>query len=1013
MISVAGDGAKAVTGAITGGSTLLAKNANVYYRSGCTAVTGGEAFTPVDAANATEKTEEQFRLAEVAYLLDGGSDSIRTYIWTQGAGYPVFASADETAVYRVTVLAAQNGSIVPVGESYGAGGSTMEFAINPDKGYTLSKIILKDSDGNACAFSVSGSKVSFTMPASNATLSAEFREGSASADEYTVTFKSQDEVFSTAKVRSGNTVSAPAEKPAREGYVFKGWFTAAENGEKFDFGTLITTDVTLYAGWVAEESNTVKVSFNLNGPSTEAPASQEISVGSLVTKPADPTWESSEAGFRYTFAGWFTAKAGGNLWDFENDKPTEDITLYAHWTKTDAFAGGSETSPVIITTYEELKQLASNVTEGFGYGGSYFKLGADITIEDADWGGLGYLKVENKNQMPEIIASGTVPFNGTFDGDGHTITLNPDQTVPVFGAIGSVGVVKNLNVKGTLNADPNYNRKVFGAVAAAHFGLIENCNVELAAGPGSETKGNVAIYGGGVVGALANGIIRGCTAKVDIYCMYQNEDDTPATGGIVGYVVRGGIENCTVKAGSNVVKIATTAVVDYGVGGIAGAMTSDTTASGKYSYMSGCTVERGVTVRGTGNVGGLAGYSTFIENCRVGASIYGNNPYAFAGVPQTVGEHGITNSYYYGSFIQGTGDLLRGNLHNCYYAFVGDAPEAGSKTESSLATRLTEAQIASGEAAWLLDGGTGAHYGAWTQSDSENCPVQGKPSYYAVNVSSTGKGTATVNGETSGIYLPDGSNVALTITADKYEDNEEYGPQYDYALTSLKVNGVEVGDSGSFTINGANCDVQATFELKQIGYNQLPGTGGDVTPVKPTPDPEPSPEPSPEPKPEQSGDGSGTGTGEGGTGTKPGGDTGNTGDTGTTGGTTTPSAGGNTGTSQQQPGTNPPRQPQDEEQVELPPVEEPPVEEPPVEEPPIEEPPVEEKPADTPPEETAPVEEQPDDSSLITDEPQKEEETKSSVLPVVIIIAAVVVLALVLLLVLLKKKKQSKNKAYK
>lgn len=52
--------------------------------------------------------------------------------------------------------------------------------------------------------------------------------------------------------------------------------------------------------------------------------------GGKVDEPAQPV----KAG--YTFDGWYTSADGGEEWNFESSTVTEDINLYAHWTKKPA-----------------------------------------------------------------------------------------------------------------------------------------------------------------------------------------------------------------------------------------------------------------------------------------------------------------------------------------------------------------------------------------------------------------------------------------------------------------------------------------------------------------------------------------------------------------------------------------------------------------------------------------------------------------------------------------------------
>ena len=82
---------------------------------------------------------------------------------------------------------------------------------------------------------------------------------------------------------------------------------------------------------------------------------------------------------------------------------------------------------------------------------------ADITLES---GNFKYVSVE---------------FNGTFDGNGHTLT-SPERTTPLFAEIGAEGVVKNLNTAGTYSSFANGYWCAASSFAKINRGLIENCN---------------------------------------------------------------------------------------------------------------------------------------------------------------------------------------------------------------------------------------------------------------------------------------------------------------------------------------------------------------------------------------------------------------------------------------------------------------------------------------------------------------------------------------------------------
>lgn len=67
------------------------------------------------------------------------------------------------------------------------------------------------------------------------------------------------------------------------------------------------------------------VTFDMKGHGSQVD-SQTVAKGYQVTEPTAPT----ESG--YTFGGWYKETSCTNVWNFENDTVTDNITLYAKWT---------------------------------------------------------------------------------------------------------------------------------------------------------------------------------------------------------------------------------------------------------------------------------------------------------------------------------------------------------------------------------------------------------------------------------------------------------------------------------------------------------------------------------------------------------------------------------------------------------------------------------------------------------------------------------------------------------
>ena len=113
---------------------------------------------------------------------------------------------------------------------------------------------------------------------------------------------------------------------------------------------------------------------------------------------------------------------------------------------TEFSGGGTEADPYLITSEADLKKLAELVNAATGtYNTSHYKLTAPVTLGN-DWTPIGN-------------ATAT-PFKGTFDGNGHVVSLSVtvDETgvsasIPygLFGA--NSGTIQNLGVAGSVTID--------------------------------------------------------------------------------------------------------------------------------------------------------------------------------------------------------------------------------------------------------------------------------------------------------------------------------------------------------------------------------------------------------------------------------------------------------------------------------------------------------------------------------------------------------------------------------
>ena len=157
---------------------------------------------------------------------------------------------------------------------------------------------------------------------------------------------------------------------------------AASTPEQYTIKTS-TADVT-----VAAAATTYTVTFNAGSNGTCSTTSiTQSSEGANITLP------SVTANTGYTFDGWYTAQTGGTKIGGagETYTPTDNITLYAHYTAT-----GGETSNGVIATFKNATATTWEASEKNGFSIS------NVTMKS----GTGYVKLASKNTITITIPSG-------------------------------------------------------------------------------------------------------------------------------------------------------------------------------------------------------------------------------------------------------------------------------------------------------------------------------------------------------------------------------------------------------------------------------------------------------------------------------------------------------------------------------------------------------------------------------------------------------------------------------
>lgn len=369
---------------------------------------------------------------------------------------------------------------------------------------------------------------------------------------------------------------------------------------------------------------------------------------------------------------------------------------------------GTEADPYLVSTAADFKAMAEKCNAKHKGTGEYFKMTNDI-----DFGG----SADNPVQLPAIgkdgnaqIANIAYGFDGSFDGDGHTISgiyhTESDNNAKgkyngLFGCIDKNGVVKDI-IFSKNNYITGYN--YVGSIVSLNMGIIENCTnyADITA---------TGFAAGGICGFMVNGCgtIKDCENYGDVKAMTY-------ASGICGGSQSGKsvttynylIENCT-----NSGNLSTTNGV--GSAGIAGSYsgavknctnsgnaddTQGTSKSKLYTAgivscasfavdIDGCT--NSGSINGVKNVGGILGNAmkgdnaaTTIKNCTNNGTVSGQDRYV-AGIvgnsardPEVVSVASCTNNGEVTS--TGTTEFI-GNLRGNTTIAIGEGNviEAGLK----------------------------------------------------------------------------------------------------------------------------------------------------------------------------------------------------------------------------------------------------------------------------------------------------------------------------------------------
>lgn len=386
-------------------------------------------------------------------------------------------------------------------------------------------------------------------------------------------------------------------------------------------------------------------------------------------------------------------------------------------------------------------------------------------------------------------------YNGTFDGNGHSITLamndesNDYQHYGLFEKLDTDAVVKNLTINGSIKVNANY----VGAVAGLCDGAIINC-----------------VNNATVTNALKDGVTGGFIGQNMLQkspilisnCANNGEVNGYNVGGIIGY-----------SAGYTYNFSKITDCVNNGK------VNAENNGAGIIVVGSHCMVTNCVNnanINANKNAGGIIGvvqYGTKAEiiNCANNGSVVSKE--TAAGIATTYGAITVKNCLNSGNVSGSLASYAIAYCNNYYDDSINDfmilnsfyvqTTDVNTEIESSnivikndLSKAVSESDISSGYVAAMLNNGVTDGLNYWDVKNSKVVFADDESElYYAIEITPniTG-GTVTADKQ----FAKAGEMVTLTVTP------ETEGK-------SAIITGVELDENNSFVMPDRGVKINAVF----------------------------------------------------------------------------------------------------------------------------------------------------------------------------------------------------------
>ena len=306
-----------------------------------------------------------------------------------------------------------------------------------------------------------------------------------------------------------NTINSWTSVTAYAGTTLKLLPDGGARGSLTSYTTLGSTTVSNWC--VAQKSDYEAIFTNLgstkgddDGKTYDANVNAYIT-GAGGTALDDKYWSATEYNVYY---GWFFLSNYWNYNAYKTDSYSVRPVLGFTFIASELPGTGTADNPYTISTQDEWDAFCSSVSSGNNYSGKYVKLTSDISVSTM----AGAYQADDNCQ----------PFSGTFDGDGHTLTLNvsnQSRFAAPFKCV-SGATIKNLRTAGTIDGTGNSDGKLLAGIVGVSFGnttisgCVSSVTLTTAFGTDAALAGLVAGTKGGsltIEGCVFDGSMTGAS----------------------------------------------------------------------------------------------------------------------------------------------------------------------------------------------------------------------------------------------------------------------------------------------------------------------------------------------------------------------------------------------------------------------------------------------------------------------------------------------------------------------